>query len=163
MRVDIEGGEWREILEELGLQEPAIRKKYQHVFHLETSARHPEIYNKIREQNAARRESVEALAADSRTGRAWGGGVRVIEASRDWEDKVRRLIECVEEALGGRRDSINKGKEAKGQHGGGLVGPVTGTPQLPPRPSIADHEAGVPVAPVKEHPRTAPHGRLRPL
>ena len=89
-------------LRELHLEEEALLRRYDAVFHLVTAADGAEAYYTLK-NNAARTESPqEALAVDMRTQKAWEKhpSVKIIDNSTDFNGKMRRLIDCIAAVLG---------------------------------------------------------------
>ena len=94
--------EFREVLDTLGLNEVALRDRYDAVFHLVTAAKGAEKFYTL-ENNAARTEQVkEAAELDDRVLAAWTGHphLRVIDNSTGFEEKLQRVIAEISAFLG---------------------------------------------------------------
>ncbi len=94
--------EFAQVLSSLNLSEVALRDSYDAVFHLVTAAKGvPEAYTLA--NNQARYESPEdAVALDDRIISSWTGHphLRIIDNSKEFEDKMKWLLSEVASALG---------------------------------------------------------------
>lgn len=98
----LDGADFDEVIESLGVNEVALRDDYDAVFHLVTAAKGAaEFYTTA--NNSARTETVEEAAAlDDKLIAAWTGHphLRVIDNSGDFENKMKRLIAEISAFLG---------------------------------------------------------------
>lgn len=96
--------DFRIVLDRIERSEVEIRDSYDAVFHLMSAANGaPEIYQKNKENNPARTETVDqAVELDNKLISAWTGHphLRVIDNSTDFENKMKRLISEIAGFLG---------------------------------------------------------------
>ena len=92
------------VLNSIQMKKVEMRDSYDAVFHLVSAANGaPDIYNKNKENNSARTETIEqAVALDNKLISAWTGHphLRIIDNSTGFESKMKRLISEIVSFLG---------------------------------------------------------------
>lgn len=103
-RAYLTDAEFDTILKNINKTETEIRDSYDAVFHLVSAANGaPEVYNKYKDNNPARTETVEqAFELDNKLISVWTGHphFRLIDNSTDFEGKLKRLISEITGFLG---------------------------------------------------------------
>lgn len=94
--------DYRDVLSEFGLDEEAVLKRYDGVFHLVTAARGAESFYTLGNNGARREDACEAGDLDDRLIEAWSGHphFRMIGNDGDFEEKMTRLIAEIAALLG---------------------------------------------------------------